>query len=208
MSPVAPRPPQPGERTLSRRLALPLLAFMFGVVAVLMAVAIVMMPGKGQPRTDVGGAFSLVDQNGKPFTDNDLLGKPSLVFFGFTHCPDVCPTTLYEITQLYEALGAKGDKVRAVFVTVDPERDTPDLMKLYLSSFDPRIIGLSGPGGAIESIMKSYRVFARKIPGENGSYTMDHTAMVYLMDGKGRYVGAFDLKKPPAEAAKEISRYM
>jgi protein SCO1/2 len=208
MSPVAPRSPQPGEKTLSRRLALPLLAFVFGVVALLMAVAVVMMPDKGQPRTDVGGAFSLVDHNGKAFTDKDLLGKPSLMFFGFTHCPDVCPTTLYEITQVYQELGARGDKVRSVFVTVDPERDTPDLMKLYLSSFDPRIIGLSGPGGAIDSIMKSYRVFARKVSGENGNYTMDHTAMVYLMDDKGRYVGAFDLRKSPAEAARELSKYM
>jgi protein SCO1/2 len=204
-----PTGPSAKQGATARRLALPLLAFVFGAVALLMAVAVVFMPRDGQQAAAaVGGPFSLVDQDGKAFTEKDLLGKPSLVFFGFTHCPDVCPTTLYEITQVYQQLGAKGDKVRAVFVTVDPERDTPDLLKTYLSSFDPHIVGLSGPRPSIDGIMKAYRVFARKVPGENGNYTMDHTALVYLMDAKGRFVGAFNLQKSPAEAAKELERYM
>ncbi|WP_293864822.1 SCO family protein [uncultured Alsobacter sp.] len=206
---VKPGPdPSAKEKALARRLALPLLAFVFGAVALLMAVAVVFMPREGQQVAAVGGPFSLVDQDGKAFTEKDLLGKPSLVFFGFTHCPDVCPTTLYEITQVYSELAAKGDKVRAVFVTVDPARDTPELMKTYLSSFDPHIVGLSGSQAAVDGIMKAYRVFARKVPGENGNYTMDHTALVYLMDAKGRFVGAFNLQKSPAEAAKELERYM
>ncbi len=197
-SPDPARPP-------ASRLALPLLAFLFGAVGLLMAVAVVFMPGKdGQTPAAVGGPFRLVDQNGRTVTEKDLEGAPSLVFFGFTHCPDVCPTALQEITTIYDALGPKGDRLRSFFVTVDPERDTPELLKTYLSSFDSRIRGLSGDKAATDAMLKAWRVYARKVPLEGGGYTMDHTALIYLMDKRGRFVGGFNIQRAPAESAREL----
>jgi protein SCO1/2 len=155
----------------------------------------------------IGGPFSLVDQTGKAVTEGDLKGKPSLMFFGFTHCPDICPTALFEMTQLYKALGSDGDKVHAYFVTVDPERDTPDILKEYLSSFDPRLRGLTGDPAAVAAMEKAYRVYSKKIPLENGGYTMDHTALVYLMDKQGRFIAPFNLKRKPEESAADLKRH-
>jgi protein SCO1/2 len=155
----------------------------------------------------IGGPFSLVDQTGKAVTEGDLKGKPSLMFFGFTHCPDICPTALFEMTQLYKALGSDGDKVQAYFVTVDPERDTPDILKEYLSSFDPRLRGLTGDPAAVAAMEKAYRVYSKKIPLENGGYTMDHTALVYLMDKQGRFIAPFNLKRKPEESAADLKRH-
>ena len=155
----------------------------------------------------IGGPFSLVDQTGKAVTEADLKGKPSLMFFGFTHCPDVCPTALFDMTQVYKALGRDGDKVQAYFVSVDPERDTPEILKEYLSSFDPRLRGLTGDPAAVAAMEKAYRVYSKKIPLEAGGYTMDHTALVYLMDKEGRFVAPFNLKRKPEEAAAELKRY-
>lgn len=205
----SPQSPPPGS-TKASRLALPLLAFIFGAVGLLMAIGVVFMPKESDrsPTASIGGPFKMVDQDGKPFTDKAMLGKPTLVFFGFTHCPDVCPTTLYEITQVYDALGPKAAGVRSLFVTVDPERDTPALLKTYLSSFDPNITGLTGDRAAVDGMLKAYRVFARKVPGQNGDYTMDHTALVYLMDKNGKFVGAFNLQRTPADSAKELERFL
>ena len=155
----------------------------------------------------IGGTFSLVDQTGQPVTQGDLKGKPSLMFFGFTHCPDICPTALFDMTQVYKALGRDGDKVQAYFVSVDPERDTPDILKEYLSSFDPRLRGLTGDPAAVAAMEKAYRVYSKKIPLDAGGYTMDHTALVYLMDKEGRFVAPFNLKRKPEEAAAELKRY-
>jgi protein SCO1/2 len=156
----------------------------------------------------VGGPFSLSDQNGRPITDQDLKGRPFLVFFGFTHCPDVCPTTLFEVSEILRALPPRAKEVRALFVTVDPERDTPTVLKDYLSSFDPRVIGITGDPDAIAAIERSYRVYAKKVPLDGGNYTMDHTALVYLMDKNGRFVAPFKMKRRPEEAAAEIERYL
>ena len=155
----------------------------------------------------IGGPFSLVDQTGQPVTQGDLKGKPSLMFFGFTHCPDICPTALFDMTQVYKALGRDGDKVQAYFVSVDPERDTPDILKEYLSSFDPRLRGLTGDPAAVAAMEKAYRVYSKKVPLDAGGYTMDHTALVYLMDKEGRFVAPFNLKRKPEEAAAELKRY-
>jgi protein SCO1/2 len=190
------------------RVVLPLIAFLFGVIALGIAVYVVFAPDPLQQQGAVGGPFSLVDQNGGTVTQAALENGPSLVFFGFTHCPDICPTTLFEVSRIYDALGSKADRLKTFFVTVDPERDTPDLLKSYLSSFDPRIVGLTGDRAAIEATLKAYRVFARKVPMEAGGYTMDHTALVYLMDRRGRFVGGFNLQRPPAEAARDLERYL
>lgn len=153
----------------------------------------------------VGGTFALVDQDGKSVTDADMKGKPFLVFFGFTHCPDVCPTKLFEMSQALKALGNDVPDIEALFISVDPERDTPDVLKRYLSSFDPRIKGLTGDQAAIDGVVKSYRAYAKKVPTDDG-YTMDHTSVVYLMDGKGAFVTSLNMAKTDAEIADEIRR--
>ena len=157
--------------------------------------------------TSIGGPFALVDHNGKAITHRDLEGAPTLIFFGFTHCPDVCPTTLMEITQVFEQLGPQA-KIRALFVTVDPERDTPELLKDYLSNFDPRITGVTGPRENIDAALKAWRVFARKTKGEGDSYSVDHSSVVYLMDRQGRFATAFNLQQPAPQAARALRPYL
>jgi protein SCO1/2 len=156
----------------------------------------------------IGGPFQLTDQNGKAVTDKNLKGKPTLIFFGYTHCPDVCPTSLFEISEVLRAMGKDADKVNAVFISVDPERDTPAAMKDYLSSFDPHLEGLSGDPAETAKVITSYRVYAKKVPTKDGDYTMDHTALIYLMDRDGRFVSPFNLKRTPEEAAVELKRYL
>jgi protein SCO1/2 len=156
----------------------------------------------------IGGPFQLTDQNGKAVTDKNLKGKPTLIFFGYTHCPDVCPTSLFEISEVLRAMGKDADKVNAVFISVDPERDTPATMKDYLSSFDPHLEGLSGDPAETAKVITSYRVYAKKVPTKDGDYTMDHTALIYLMDRDGRFVSPFNLKRTPEEAAADLKRYL
>jgi protein SCO1/2 len=156
----------------------------------------------------IGGPFQLTDQSGATFTDKNLQGRPSLIFFGFTHCPDVCPTSLFEISQVLQAMGKDADKVNAVFVTVDPERDTQAAMKDYLSSFDPHLKGLTGDPAAVQKVITEYRVYAKKVPLKDGDYTMDHTALVYLMDRDGHFVAPFNLSRKPEEAAADLKHYL
>ncbi|WP_158670372.1 SCO family protein [Bradyrhizobium guangdongense] len=156
----------------------------------------------------IGGPFQLTDQNGKAVTDKSLKGKPTLIFFGYTHCPDVCPTSLFELSEVLRALGKDADKVNAVFISVDPERDTPATMKDYLSSFDPHLEGLSGDPAETAKVITSYRVYAKKVPTKDGDYTMDHTALIYLMDRDGRFVSPFNLKRTPEEAAADLKKYL
>ena len=155
----------------------------------------------------IGGPFELVDQDGRTVTDKTLAGKPTLLFFGYTHCPDVCPTTLFDISEVMRALGKDADRVNAFFVSVDPERDTPAVIKDYLSSFDPHLRGLTGDPEALAKMLTAYRVFSKKVPGKDGDYTMDHSAMVYLMDAKGRFVAPFRLDRKPEESAADLKRY-
>jgi protein SCO1/2 len=183
-------------------------AFLAGLASVAMVIVIVTAVQSPQvTAAAVGGPFKLTDQDGKTITDADLKGHPFLVFFGYTHCPDVCPTTLFEVSEVLRKLGSDAGGMRALFVTVDPERDTPAVLKDYLSSFDPHLIGVTGSREAIDSMIKAYRVYARKVPQEDGEYTMDHTAIVYLMDKEGHFVAPFNLKRRPEEAAADIRRY-
>ena len=156
----------------------------------------------------IGGPFRLIDQNGEPFSDTDLRGKSFLVFFGFTHCPDVCPTTLFDISEIMRNLGKDADRTAAVFITVDPERDTPEALKEYLSSFDPHVRGLSGDLANIAAVAKAYRVYYRKVPLEGGDYTMDHTAIVYLMDKEGQFVSPFNMRRTADVAAAELRKHL
>ena len=192
------------------RLLLVLSSFVAGLV--LFSAVVFIVTGKSPAPialpSAVGGPFSLVDQNSKPITDKDMSGHPFLVFFGFTHCPDVCPTTLFEVSEIFRALGPSAKDVRALFVTVDPERDTPAVLKDYLASFDPRVIGVTGDSEAIAAVVKAYRVYAKKVPLDGGGYTMDHTALVYLMGKDGRFVTPFNMKRRPNEAAEDLKRYL
>ena len=154
-----------------------------------------------------GGAFeatlaSAGDPEGKPITWDDWLGRPHAVFFGFTHCPEICPTTLYETGQWLEALGEDADKLDVYFVTVDPARDTAEYMADYLRAFDPRIKAVTGTEEQIADMVRLWRVVAEKVPLEDGDYTMNHTASVFLMgaDGKLRNVINHNEKKDDAVA--------
>lgn len=140
----------------------------------------------------IGGPFHLVDQNDKPFTDADLKGKWHLVFFGYTHCPDTCPTTLNELSLALDKLGKEGRAdVGVVFISVDPERDTPPVLKSYVESFDAPIIALTGTADAVAQAAKAYRVYYAKHPRADGSYDMDHSAVIYVMDPQGRFTATF-----------------
>jgi protein SCO1/2 len=174
---------------------------------------VLLVTGRGasplaNPTAAIGGPFRLTDQNGKSISDQDLKGRPFLVFFGFTHCPEVCPTALADISQIMDKLGADAEKVNALFVTVDPERDTPAVLKDYLTSFNPRLIGVGGDADALAAVAKAYRVYYKKVPLKDGDYTMDHTAIVYLMDKNGQFVSPFSLRRRPEDAAAELRRYL
>jgi len=188
-----------------------LAAFVCGLVLVFGAIVYMTAGGPspiGPAAAAVGGPFRLEDQNGNAVSDQDMKGRPFLVFFGYTHCPDVCPTTLFEISQVMQKLGKDADRAGALFITVDPERDTPAALRDYLSSFDPHLRGLTGDPAAVAAAIKAYRVYAKKVPLENGDYTMDHTAVVYLMDRNGRFVAPFNLKQTADEAAAQLRRYL
>ena len=156
----------------------------------------------------IGGPFQLTDQAGQIVTEKSLQGRPTLIFFGFTHCPDVCPTSLFEISQVLRAMGEDADRVNAYFISVDPERDTDAAMKDYLSSFDPHLKGLTGGPDAVAKVISGFRVYARKVPLKDGDYTMDHTALIYLMDRDGKFVAPFILKRTPEAAAVDLKRYL
>jgi protein SCO1 len=156
----------------------------------------------------IGGPFQLTDQTGQTVTEKSLQGRPTLIFFGFTHCPDVCPTSLFEISEVLRAMGKDADRVNAYFISVDPERDTKAAMKDYLSSFDPHLKGLTGNPEAMAKVISEFRVYAKKVPLKDGDYTMDHTALIYLMDRDGRFVSPFNLKRKPEEAAADLKRYL
>jgi protein SCO1/2 len=192
------------------QILLMLVGFLAGVASIVLIVVVVSgrdpVPSAGA--SAIGGPFSLVDQNGQTVTDKDLRGRPFLVFFGFTHCPDVCPTALFEISEVLGKLGPDAQKVSALFVTIDPERDTPAQMKEYLSSFNPRLVGLTGDPAAIAAVAREYRVYVKKVPLDNGEYTMDHTALVYLMDKDGSFVAPFNLKRSAEDAAADLRRHL
>src|SRR5205814_4536839 len=139
----------------------------------------------------IGGPFQLIDQNGKPVSDADLKGKWQLVFFGYTHCPDACPTALNEIALALDRLGARRGEVEVVFITVDPERDTPEVLKSYVASFDAPIIALTGAPDAVAQAARAYRVFYAKHPLPDGGYDMDHSAVIYVMNPEGRFTATF-----------------
>ncbi len=190
-----------------------LLAATFVAALVLSLSVVLIVSGRVTPpsmpqASAVGGPFRLIDQNDRTITEQDLKGRPVLIFFGFTHCPDICPTTLFQISEVLRSLGPDAGRVRALFITVDPERDTPRALKDYLSNFDPNLTGLTGDLEAIAAVTKAYRAYFKKVPLDKDNYTVDHTTVVYLMDKEGRFVAPFNLKRTTEAAAADLRRYL
>jgi len=156
----------------------------------------------------IGGPFSLTDQYGATRQDSDFRGKLMLVYFGYVYCPDICPTTLAAMSQTLDRLGPEADQVQPIFITVDPDRDTPARLKLYAANFHRRLLALTGSDDQVAAAEKEYRVYAKKVPTENGDYAMDHTALTYLMSKDGRFVAPFNLKRTPEDAAADLRRYL
>lgn len=152
----------------------------------------------------IGGPFALIDNKGNPVTETLLEGQPSVLFFGFTHCPEVCPTTLSEMVGWFDALGEEGKALKAFFVTVDPERDTPEVMDGYVTSMSDRITGLTGTRAEIDRMIANWRIYAKKVPIEGGDYTMDHTASVFLIDSKGRFQGTIAYREDTKTAVEKL----
>jgi protein SCO1/2 len=158
----------------------------------------------------IGGPFSLVDQSGTRVTEKDFAGRAMLVFFGYTHCPDLCPSGLQVIAAALDKLGPKADRVTPIFITVDPERDTPQVMAEYVKSFHPRLVGLTGSPAEIAAVTKAYRVYAVKVAdgGEPTSYSVDHSAFLYLMDATGAYVAHFPSTVSVEKLTHELDRLL
>lgn len=172
--------------------------------------------GGGEVQTSgealVGGPFTLTDQTGKTVTDADFRGEYMLIYFGFTFCPDVCPTELQAMSGALQQLGAKAGKVRPIFVTIDPERDTPEVLAGYVKQFDPRLIGLTGTPEEIAAIAKAYRVYYEKVVEEGATaaddYTMDHSSVAYLMGPDGKFLTFFPPGASPEQMAEKIASYL
>jgi protein SCO1 len=156
----------------------------------------------------IGGPFKLVDQNGHIVTNKDLEGRWLLVYFGYTHCPDACPTALNNIALALSDLGAEKKEVRPVFITIDPERDTSQVMKDYVSAFDAPFLALTGSDAAIAQAAKEYRVYYAKHPEGGGDYSMDHSTIIYVMDPKGRFTASFTGEDPPEQIAARLKKLL
>lgn len=156
-----------------------------------------------------GGTYALVDQRGNPIDQTMLVGQPSLLFFGYTHCPDVCPTTMGEMAGWFETLGTDVGTLKAYFVTVDPTRDTPEMLNDYVSWVSDRITGVTGDPAQIDRIVKAWAVLAEKVPGAvDGDYTMNHTASVFLVNSKGEFEGTIAYGEDQATAVAKIRKLL
>jgi protein SCO1/2 len=164
----------------------------------------------GNTEALIGGPFELTDQNGTPVTDQTFKGKLMLIYFGYTFCPDACPTALGVMSAAVDKLdAAAADRVVPIFITVDPERDTQQVMKDYVASFGPRMVGLTGTADQVAKAAKAYRVFYQKQAGKDpGDYLMDHTVLIYLMDGDGKYLTHFGPDATPDQVAEEIRKHL
>ena len=166
---------------------------------------------RSEPQTEqfrIGADFNLTDNNGKPITQEAFIGHPSAVFFGFTHCPEVCPTTLYELAGWLEELGEEGKSIRAFFISVDPERDTPQIMNDYVTNFSDRITGITGNPKEVFKLAKSWHVFWKKVPSpdDDGDYSIDHTASIFLTDAKGNFKGTIAYGEAGETAIEKLRR--
>ena len=168
------------------------------------------VPGLGRVvstgQADVGGPFRLTGQDGKSVTDQDFRGRYMLIYFGYSFCPDVCPTTLSVMAQALEKIGGRSRQVAPIFITIDPERDTPKVLDDYMKAFGPSFVGLTGSVDDIKAVEKKYRVYAVKKPLEGGNYGMDHSSVIYLMGPDGKLVSFYDEAISPDDLAKELKQ--
>jgi protein SCO1/2 len=178
-------------------------------------VALGALAGCGEAQTDavaIGGPFELIDHTGAPFTDRDLRGRPFIVFFGFTFCPDACPLALTKVAIALDSLGADADRFQTVFISIDPERDTPEQLALYTqgNGFPRNLIGLTGSPEAIAAVAQAYRVHYKKIESEEttAGYLMEHSTVLYLMDARGRFAGVFTHASTPDEIAEGLRQHL
>jgi protein SCO1/2 len=166
------------------------------------------LPGLGRSissgRIAVGGSYALIDQDGKPRASTDFAGKYQLLYFGYTFCPDVCPTTLALISAALDKMGPAQSRIVPVFITIDPARDKPAVLKKYLAAFGPRFVGLTGTDEEIAAVEKEFRVYAKKQPMAGGSYGMDHSSVIYLMGPDGKLISFYDELAQPEELAKDL----
>src|SRR5262245_28083645 len=191
-----------------------------GLVAVLIAILAICgvllyqlyqrtLTGTATGEALIGGRFELTDQNGTKVTDQTFKGRLMLIYFGFTYCPDACPTALGIMSAAIDKLDTASDRVVPILITVDPERDTPQVLKDYVSNFHPRMTGLTGTKEQIAQVAKAYRVFYQKAPGPTpDDYLMDHTLLIYLMDGDGKYLTHFGPDATPDQMADEIRKHL
>jgi protein SCO1 len=169
-----------------------------------------MVPGLGRTvvsgQIAVGGPYALTDQDGKPRASTDFGGKYQLVYFGYTFCPDVCPTTLAVMAAALDKMGVDQNRIVPVFITIDPQRDTPAVMKKYVAAFGPRFVGLTGTPQQIAQVEKEFRVYAKKQPMTGGNYGMDHSSVMYLMAPDGKLVSFYDEAILPEDLAKDLKK--
>ncbi|QND48208.1 SCO family protein [Rhizobium lusitanum] len=163
-----------------------------------------LMPQADAAETNIGAVFKLTDDRGQPITEQALKGHPSLIYFGYTHCPEVCPTTLYDMAGWFKALGGQGDALKAYFFSVDPERDTPQIMRNYTGNFTDRITGITGDPSEMQKAIKGWRIYAKKVPTPDGDYTMDHTASVLLVGADGNLRSMIAYGEDPNVALQKI----
>jgi len=196
---------------MNRRKGLLAAAVMIGAIAVAAGATALWMGLALRPQvqsgaTKIGGPFTLVDDTGAQVSEADLKGKPTVMYFGYTFCPEVCPTTLTDLAQWMQMIGQDADRLNYVFVTVDPERDTPKVMHDYVSAFDPRIRGLTGTSEQIAKVAKEYGVYYKRIPTSDGGYVMDHSAVLYMMDPNVRFVGVIPYQEDTAKAVAKLKK--
>ncbi|MCW0235815.1 MAG: SCO family protein [Ferrovibrio sp.] len=199
------------SRGLKRGLILAAIVALFGVIGYLAVPQLLPQRGDGGETAgsgvvSIGGPFSLTDQDGRIVSDKDFAGKLMLVYFGFTNCPDICPTGLQTIALAMDELGADAAKVQPILITVDPERDTPPVMKEYVQAFHERLVGLTGTPEQIAAVAKAYRVYYQKVTLKESSlgYSVDHSGFIYLMDGKGQYLSHFRHDATPDQMVQKI----
>jgi len=212
MDAIDPPPPPASSQTLSGFGRLRLVLWVLVLLAVLGAGALYFVSRQAPTSaasayaSAYGGNFAMTDQTGRTVTDKSLRGRPYAIFFGFTRCPDVCPTTLNRMAQLRKKLGPDGDKFDIVFVSVDPEHDKREDIGRYVELFGTPIIGLTGTDAQIERIVKAFRIYYAKVPMEDGDYTIDHTASIFLMDRQGRFVTTIDHQEGDQVAVEKLRR--
>jgi cytochrome oxidase Cu insertion factor (SCO1/SenC/PrrC family) len=196
------------SRTLPSRRTLVVAGVLLALAAVLGVMSFLYQPSreKGSGIALVGGPFSMTNQNGETVTEKNFAGRYMLVFFGFTFCPDVCPTQLQVMTEALHQMGSAADEITPVFVSIDPERDTPQAVKAYVSNFHPRMVGLTGSPEQVQQMAQAYRVFYQKVENTKRpqDYTMDHSAILYLMGPDGAFKGHFAAENDPTKLAAEV----